>query len=172
MNTVRNLDIDPNALTRRYSWGAAVTRRDDGRYTYAGSGNSYMGSASRATEIPVGHVIVLIAQTDEPGFARSTIWRTDEVMSYQTDDDIYVKAARVNETGKNHELVISACANGVTILGSGVYAPDDWDRILAMHNGGVLSYPWMAGGSYPSGVGYDLLAIHPQSRTAMWEVVA
>ncbi len=153
MNTVRNLDIDPNALTRRYSWGATVRRRDDGLYTYVGTGNSCMDSVSHPREIPVGHVIVLIAQTDEPRFARCPIWRADEVMSYQTDDDIYVKAGRVKETNQHHEVNISACVNGATILGSGVYAPDDWDKILAMYTAGILPSPWIDGEYLRPGVG-------------------
>lgn len=144
---LRNLDIDPNAFRGRYRWGAQIVRAEDGQHwTYIGTGNSYMGSClqSVAQAAPVGHVIVLIAQTDEPAFAKSQIWYADELLAIQ-DGDTYIKAARVTETGRLHELTISACTNGVTILGSALYTPDDWEQVLSLYRRGVLQYPWFAG---------------------------
>lgn len=147
---VTNLDPDPNALKGRYQWGASIVRSADGRHwSYIGKGNSYMGSCTRsvAAAAPVGHVIVLIAQTVDTAFANAKIWQADELLAVQ-NGDIYVKAARIKETGRFHELSISACTNGVTILGSALYTPDDWERVLELYQHGDLQYPWFAGDLY------------------------
>lgn len=147
MREIRNLETDPNALKGRYQWGGQTVRSEDGRhYTYIGKGNSFMGSCTSniATTAPVGHVIVLIARTPDTAFATSDIWRTDKLLSTQ-DGDIYIKAGRVNETGKNHELTISACTTGVTILGSALYTPEDWEHVFDLYQHGDMQYPWFAG---------------------------
>ena len=147
MREIRNLETDPNALRGRYQWGCQTVRSEDGRhYTYIGKGNSYMGSCTSSimTTAPVGHVIVLIARTPDTVFATADIWRTDKLLSTQ-DGDIYIKAGRVNETGKNHELPISQCTTGVTILGSALYTPEDWEQVYDLYQKGALQYPWFAG---------------------------
>lgn len=146
MREIRNLDTDPNALKRRYQWGVNIVQAEDGRHwKYVGRGNSYMGSCSQAVvqQAPVGHVIVLVAQTPDTAFATANIWAADTLLNEQ-DGDTYIKAARITETGR-HELTISQCTTGVTILGSALYTPDDWDEILELHTSGVLQYPWFAG---------------------------
>lgn len=146
---IQNLDTDPNAFQRRYAWGAAVTRDADGRCVYTGDGNSsYMGSCSNPRVVPVGNVIVLIARTDDPNLANANIWHADVLLNEQ-DGDTYIKASKVTETGGPHELDISQCTTGVTILGSALYTPDDWDKILDLYTSGVLQYPWIAGESLP-----------------------
>lgn len=164
---IRNLDPDPNALLRRYAWSASVTRRDDGKWTYTGNGNSYMGSCAQSVALsaPVGHVIVLIAKSADAAFATSKIWAADELLD-KRDGDMWIKAARIMEINRTHELTISACTNGVTILGSGLYTPDDWDAILDLYTSGVLPYPWIAGEYLPlAGGGYALVAfIHTPSE--------
>lgn len=148
---IQNLDPDPHALKSHYNWGASIVRSEDGRHwKYVGTGNSYMGSCTRsaATAAPVGHVIVLVAQTPDTAFATANIWAADTLLNEQ-DGDTYIKAARITETGR-HELPISQCTTGVTILGSALYTPDIWEEILDMYNAGILQYPWIAGDSYPS----------------------
>lgn len=143
---IRNLDIDPNAFKSRYQWGAILSKAEDGRHwKYVGKGNSYMGSCSLAValEAPVGHVIVLVTQTPDTAFATADIWGADTLLNEQ-DGDTYIKAARVTETGR-HELTISACTTGVTILGSALYSPDDWEQVHGLYQRGVLQYPWFAG---------------------------
>lgn len=143
---IQNLDPDPHALKSRYNWGANIVRSEDGRHwKYVGTGNSYMGSCTQSAEMaaPVGHVIVLIAQTLDAVFETANIWRADELLNEQ-DGDTYIKAARITETSR-HELRISQCTTGVTILGSALYTPDDWDEILELHTSGVLQYPWISG---------------------------
>lgn len=148
---LRNLETDPNALRGRYQWGCHTVMSEDGRhYTYIGRGNSFMGSctSSIATTAPVGHVIVLIARTAHTEFANSSIWAADELLATQ-DGDTYVKASRVTETGRLHELTISKCTTGVTILGSALYTPDDWEQVLTLYRRGVLQWPWFAGDTLP-----------------------
>ena len=72
----------------------------------------------------------------------------DELLATQ-DGDTYVKASRVTETGRLHELTISTCTTGVTILGSALYTPDDWEQVLTLYRRGALQYPWFAGDTLP-----------------------
>ena len=84
MSEIRNLDPDPHALKGRYSWGPSIVRSEDGRHwKYVGRGNSYMGSCtqSAATAAPVGHVIVLIAQTLDAVFETANIWAADTLLN-------------------------------------------------------------------------------------------
>lgn len=141
---IRNLDTDANAFKRRYAWGAPVTRDADGRCVYTGNGNSFMGSCSNPGVVPVGNVIVLIARTDDPNLADSNIWYADVLLNEQ-DGDTYIKASKVTETGRNHEITISTCTTGVTILGSAIYTLDDWEQVLSLYRRGALEYPWFAG---------------------------
>lgn len=161
---ITNLETDPNGFKWRYQWGCHTVRREDGHCMYVGTGNTYMGACSRelSEAAPVGHVIVLVAQTPDTAFTTARIWAADELLNEQ-DGDTYIKAARITETNRIHELTISSCTTGVTILASALYAPDDWDEILGLYNSGVLKYPWIAGESLPLG-GYVLLtAIHTPS---------
>lgn len=144
---IRNLETDPHGFRGRYQWGGQTVRSADGRHwAYIGRGNSYMGSCTQSVAMaaPVGHVIVLIAQTADTTFAKSTIWCADELLAEQ-DGDVYVKAARITESGRIHELTISTCTNGVTILGSALYTPEDWEHVFKLYRGGALQYPWFAG---------------------------
>lgn len=145
------METDPNALRGRYQWGGRTVRSEDGlHWTYIGTVNSFMGSClqSVAQAAPVGHVIVLIAQTPDEAFATEKIWSADELLNEQ-DGDIYIKAGRVTETGRLHELTISQCTTGVTILGSALYTPDDWEQVLTLYRRGVLQWPWFAGDTLP-----------------------
>lgn len=146
---IRNLDPDPHGFKGRYQWGGQTVRSADGRHwSYIGKGNSYMGSCTQsvAAAAPVGHVIVLIAQTVDTAFANAKIWQADELLAVQ-NGDIYVKAARITETGRIHELTISACTTGVTILGSALYTPEDWEQVYDLYQRGAMLYPWFAGDS-------------------------
>lgn len=162
---ITNLETDPDALMRRYQWGASSVQAEDGRHwKYVGRGNSFMGSCSQEVvqQAPVGHVIVLIAQTVDTAFANAKIWQADELLAVQ-NGDIYVKAARITETGRNHEVTISECTTGVTILGSALYTPDDWDKILDLYTSDVLQYPWIAGESIPLRGGVHAPSVYPHA---------
>ena len=141
---IRNMDTDPNGLLIRYKWGGRYERRSDGKGTYYGDGNAYMGTVRTHLAVPVGNIVMVIAQTVDEQFSKSKIYYSEEVLDYHTGD-IYVKAARATTANKYYEVNISACTNGVTILGSGIYTPDDWDEILELHTSGVLQYPWISG---------------------------
>lgn len=151
---ITNLDTDPNGFKRRYQWGDQTVKREDGHYMYVGTGNTYMGACthSLALNAPVGYVIVLIAQTDDSPFAKESIWNADELLATQ-DGDIYIKASRITQTNKTHELSISECVNGVTILGSALYTPADWNKIHDLYAAGILQYPWTDGDNIPLGWG-------------------
>lgn len=164
LTEVTNLDPDPNALKGRYNWGASIVRSADGRHwSYIGKGNSYMGSCTQsvAAAAPVGHVIVLIAQTVDTAFAPAKISAADGLLNEQAGDT-YIKAARITATGL-HDVPISKCTTGVTILGSALYTPDDWEQVLSLYQRGALQYPWFAGDLYPreSVGGLSLLAVYP-----------
>lgn len=148
--TIQNLEPDPHGYKDRYKWGSSIVRSADGRHwTYIGKDNSYMGTCTQivANAAPVGHVIVLIAQTVDTVFATAKIRATGGLLATQAGDT-YIKAARITETGL-HDVPISQCTTGVTILGSALYTPDDWDKILDLYTSGVLQYPWIAGESLP-----------------------
>lgn len=143
---IRNLETDPHALRGRYQWGGKTVKREDGHYMYVGMGNSYMGSCTQnlAMSAPVGHVIALIAQTDDSSFAKSQIWYADELLAMQ-DGDVYIKAARIKEPNRIHEMTISQCSSGVIILGTALYTPEDWEHLYTLYQRGALPYPWFAG---------------------------
>lgn len=149
---IRNLDTDPHALKRRYAWGAPCAQGADGHWVYTGGDNSFMGSCSNPGVVPVGNVIVLIARTDDPNLAGSTIWNADVLLNEQSGDT-YIKASKVTETGRTHEIPISKCTNGVTILGSAIYSPEDWEQVFELYQHGDLQYPWFAGDLYPANNG-------------------
>ncbi|PAU67229.1 hypothetical protein [Bifidobacterium criceti] len=158
---IHNLDTDPNAVKLRYKWGcAAMTQDTEGRYVYTGKGNSYMGTCSNPQAVQVGHVIVLIARTDNPNFANSNIWYANVLLNEQ-DGDTYIKASKVTETGRNHEITISTCTNGVTLLGSAIYSPEDWEQVLSLYQRGALEYQWFDGDSYLTGGGLPLSGLYP-----------
>lgn len=164
---IHNLDTDPNAIELRYKWGcAAMTQDTEGRYVYTGTGNSYMGTCSNPQAVQVGHVIVLIARTATPTFASDQIWRTDKLLSTQ-DGDIHIKAGRVTETGRLHEINISQCATGVTILGSAVYTPEDWEHVYTLYQRGVNPYPWFDGDSYLTGGGAYSSELYPHAAVSL-----
>ena len=111
-----------------------------------------MGSCSNPTVVPVGNVIVLVAQTTDTTFAGENIWAADVLFNEQ-DGDTYIKASKVTITGRNHEITVSACTNGVTLLGSVIYSPEDWEHVYDLYQRGELTRPWFDGDTYPRNSG-------------------